>query len=76
MLNVPGVSFHQLLHYVDVHLNDKSIDAGIIHVKINDFLTVSSRSRSGMCRIFFRVVYTTRVDVSLLERVYALILDF
>ena len=48
MLNFPGVSYHQLLHYVYVHLNDKSIDAGIIHVKIKDFLTVSSRSRSGM----------------------------
>ena len=92
----PGASSHQLLHCLDVHLNDKSIDFGIIEVIINDLLTNSSRSRSGMnnltsnikkiaetCLMFgvknvfvSRLVCTTRVDVSLLERVHVLILDF
>ena len=48
VFNFPGASSHQLLHYLDVHLNDKSIDVGIIEVIINDLLTKNSRSRSGM----------------------------
>ena len=48
VFNFPGASSHQLLHYLDVHLNDKSIDVGVIEVIINDLLTNSSRSRSGM----------------------------
>ena len=96
VFNFPGASSHQLLHYLDVHLNDKSIDAGIIEVIINDLLTKNSRSRSGMnnltsnikkitekCLMFgvknvfvSGLVCTTRVDVSLLEKVHVLILDF
>ena len=96
VFNFPGASFHQLLHYLDVHLNDKSVDVGIIEVIINDLLTKNSRSRSGMnnltsnikkitekCLMFgvknvfvSGLVCTTRVDVSLLEKVYVLILDF
>ena len=30
--NFPGTSSHHLLHYLDVHLNDKPIDTVIIHV--------------------------------------------
>ena len=44
MFNFPGTSSHQLLHYLDVHLKDKSIDTVIIHIGINDLLTTSSRS--------------------------------
>ena len=44
MFNFPGASSHQLLHYVDAHLKDKSIDTVIIHIGINYFLTNSSRS--------------------------------
>ena len=44
MFNFPGASSHQLLHYLDVHLKDKSIDTVIIHIGINDLLTNSSRS--------------------------------
>ena len=96
MFTFPGASSHQLLHCLDVHLNDKSIDFGIIEVIINDLLTNSSRFRSGMnnltsnikkiaetCLMFgvknvfvSGLVCTTRVDVSLLERVHVLILDF
>ena len=42
--NFPGTSTRQLLHYFDVHLNDKSIDTVIIHIGTNDLLTNSSRS--------------------------------
>ena len=34
MFNFPGASSHQLLHYLDVHLKDKSIDTAIIHIGI------------------------------------------
>ena len=42
MFNLLGASLHQLLHYMDVHLNDKLIDTVIIHIKVNDLLTFSS----------------------------------
>ena len=96
VFNFPGASSHQLLHYLDDHLNDKSIDVGITEVIINDLLTKNSRSRSGMNNLtsnikkitekclmlgvknvfVSRLVCTTRVDVSLLEKVHVLILDF
>ena len=44
MFNFPGAPSHQLLHYVDPHLKDKSIDTVIIHIGINYLLTNSSRS--------------------------------
>ena len=88
MFNFPSASSYQLLHYLDVHLKDKSIDIAISHIGINKLLTNSSRS--GMnnlvsnikkitkkCLMFgvknvliSRLVYTTRVDVSLFERVH------
>ena len=43
MFNFPGVSSHQLLHYLDVPLNGNSFDTLIIHIGINDLLTKSSR---------------------------------
>ena len=93
MFNFPGASPHQLLHCLDVHLKDKSIDTVIIHIGINDLLT---NSRSGMDNLIYNIkritekcsmfgvksvfisglVYTTRVDVSLLERIHVLIFDF
>ena len=44
MFNFPSAASHQLLHYLDVHLKDKSIDTVISHIGINDLLTSSSRS--------------------------------
>ena len=93
MFNFPGASSHQLLHYLDVHLKDKSINTVIIHIGINGLLTNSSRS--GMDNLILNIkkitekrlmfgvksvsisglVCTTRVDVSLLERI-RLIFDF
>ena len=94
MFYFPCASSHQLLHYLDVHLKDKSIDTVIIHIGINDLLTNSSRS--GMDNLIYNMkkitkkclmfdvksvfisglVYTTRVYVSLLERIHVLIFDF
>ena len=53
MFNFPGASSHQLLHYLDVHLKDKSIDTVIIHIGINDLLTNSSRS--GMDNLIYNI---------------------
>ena len=44
MFSFPGASSHQLLHYLDVHLRDQSIDIVIIHIGINNLLTNSNRS--------------------------------
>ena len=44
MFNFRSALSHQLLNYLGVHFNDKSIDAVIIHIGINDLLTNSSRS--------------------------------
>ena len=44
MFNLPGASSHQLLHYLDVHLRDQTIDTVIIHIGISDLLTNSGRS--------------------------------
>ena len=89
MFNVPVASSHQLLHYLDVHLKDKSTDTVMIHIGINDLLTNSSRSGmdnliSNIKKITEKITfnfcrkefYTTRVDVFLLERVHVLIFDF
>ena len=40
--NFLGASSHQLLHYLDVDLNDKLIDNVIIHIGINYLLKNSS----------------------------------
>ena len=53
MFNFPGASSHQLLHYVDPHLKDKSIDTVIIHIGINYLLTNSSRS--GMDNLIYNI---------------------
>ena len=94
MFNFPGAPSHQLLHYVDPHLKDKSIDTVIIHIGINYLLTNSSRS--GMDNLIYNIkkvtekclmfgvksaftsglVYITRANVPLLERIHVLIFDF
>ena len=38
MLNFPGSSSKQMLHYIDIHLEDKSIDTVLLHVGVNDLL--------------------------------------
>ena len=53
MFYFPGTSSHQLLHYLDVHLKNKSIDTVIIHIGINDLLTNSSRS--GMDNLIYNI---------------------
>ena len=53
MFNFPGASSHQLLHYLDIRLKDKSIDTVIIHIGINDLLT--NGSRSGMDNLIYNI---------------------
>ena len=38
MFNFPGASYYQLLHYLDVHFEDRETNTVVIHVGINDFL--------------------------------------
>ena len=38
MLNFPGASFNEILHYINVHLKEKLIDTITIHVGVNDLL--------------------------------------
>ena len=44
MFTFPGASSHQMLHYLDVHLEDRQINTVVIHVGINDILRDSSQS--------------------------------
>ena len=44
MFNFLGASSHQMLHYLDVHLEDRQINTVVIHVGINDILRGSSQS--------------------------------
>ena len=44
MFNFPGGSSHQMLHYLDVHLEDREINTVVIHFGINDILRDSSQS--------------------------------
>ena len=43
MLNFPGASSNEILHYIDVHLKEKLIDTVIIHVGVNDLLNGNSQ---------------------------------
>ena len=45
MFNFPGASSHQMLHYLDVHLEDIQINTVVIHVGINDILRDNSQSK-------------------------------
>ena len=44
MFNFRGASPHQMLHYLDVHLEDRQINTVVIHVEIIDILRNSSQS--------------------------------
>ena len=44
MFSFPGASSHQMLHYLDVHLEDRQINTVVIHIGINDILRDSSQS--------------------------------
>ena len=44
MLNFPGSSSKQMLHYIDIHLEDKSIDTVLLHVGVNGLLNDNSKS--------------------------------
>ena len=44
MLDFPGSSSKQMLHYIDIHLEDKSIDTVLLHVGVNDLLNDNSQS--------------------------------
>ena len=44
MFSFPGASSHQMLHYLDVHLEDRQINTVVIHVGINDILRDGSQS--------------------------------
>ena len=44
MFSFPGASSHQMLHYLDVHLEERQINTVVIHVGINDILRDSSQS--------------------------------
>ena len=43
MLNFPGSSCKQMSYYIDIHLEDKSIDTVILHVGVNDILNGNSQ---------------------------------
>ena len=44
LLNFPGSSSKQMLHYIDIHLEDKSIDTVLLHVGVNNLLNDNIKS--------------------------------
>ena len=46
MLNFPGASSRQLLHYMDIHLEGIQVDTVVIHIGVNDLLNYSNQSRT------------------------------
>ena len=44
MFSFPSASSHQMLHYLDVHFEDRQINTVVMHVGINDILRDSSQS--------------------------------
>ena len=44
MFNFPNASSHQMLHYLDVHLEERQLNTVVIHVGINNILKDSSQS--------------------------------
>ena len=44
MFNFPGASFQQMLHYLDVNLEDRQINTVVIYVEIIDILRYRSQS--------------------------------
>ena len=53
MLNFPGSSSYEILHYIDVHLKEKLTDTVIVHVGVNDLLNGNSqlkRYQLKMCQ--------------------------
>ena len=47
MLNFPGASSSEILHYIDVHLKEKLIDTIIVHVGVNDRLNENSQLKTN-----------------------------
>ena len=45
MLNFPGASSRQLLHYMDIHLDAIQVDTVVTHIGVNDLLNYSNQSR-------------------------------
>ena len=43
MLNFPGASSNEILHYINAHLKEKLIDTVIVHVGVNDLLNGNSQ---------------------------------
>ena len=50
MLNFPGASSRQLLHYMDIHLERIQVDTAVIHIGVNDLLNYSNQSRIDSLR--------------------------
>ena len=47
MLNFPGASSRQLLHYMDIHLEGIQVDTVVIHIGVNDLLNYNNQSRTN-----------------------------
>ena len=91
MLNFPGASSRQLLHYMDIHLEGIQVDTVVIHIGVNDLLNYSNQSRTdsliicmfekcrnyGVQNIFLSgIVFTTRVSLGILIQVHNMISNF
>ena len=58
MFNFPGGSSHQMLHYLNVHLEGTQINTVAIHIGINDILSDSSQSNIAKHKICLKNIDT------------------
>ena len=62
-----------MLQYIDIHLEDKSVDTVMLNIQ----KIVDKRKQVGVRNIFVSgLVYTTRVNLPILERVHSLISNY
>ena len=94
LVSFPGDTSKRLLHYLDVHLEDRSTDTVILHIGVNDLLNDSSPESVNRlldnltkmiekCKMYevknifvSSIVYTTKLELSLLESVHVKLTQF
>ena len=52
ILNFLRFSSQQILHYIDIHLEDKSIDTALLHVSVND---LNDNSKSNVDNLMWNI---------------------
>ena len=69
MLNFPGESSSEILHYIDVHLKEKLFDTAIVHVGVNDLFNGNSQFKINQLIESIKKITQTCVSVGV-KKIY------